>query len=52
MSSFNLDTVRRIRAVDASVPVGLVTFERMSPDMLIDRAVAEHEQNTDTKESA
>ncbi len=40
VSSFNLDTVRRIRAVDADVPVGLVTFELMSPDMVIELAVA------------
>ena len=40
VSSFNIETVRRIRAVDPSVPVGLVTFQLMSPDMIIERAVA------------
>ena len=40
VSSFNIETVRRIRAIDPEMPVGLVTFELMSPDMVIERAVA------------
>lgn len=40
VSSFNVETVRRIRAVDPEMPVGLVTFELLSPDMVIESATA------------
>lgn len=39
VSSFNIETVRRIRAIDTAMPVGLVTYELLSPDMVIERAV-------------
>lgn len=40
ISSFNLDTVRRIKAVDPAIPTGLVTgLQVMDPAMLVERVV-------------
>ena len=45
ITSFNIDAVDRIRAVDPSIPCGWLLYEMTDPASAIDRAVA-HEMTT------